>query len=334
MKKPPSDQEKSNTFAKMMINIWNNHFSAPLFQTEEEIYRLDFIKLFGFSPVTRNSNKKVGIDEENPSLNVTFPSLDQNKIAASVWLNDIPSDKWIIGIHGYNSNRFDVLYLTWHYRVLGYNILTFDFRNHGQSGVDVVTWGYKEKWDLIAAINWLKKSYKIDHIGLVGTSMGGFTLNYLMLTEPSLIKEANIIWGVSDSAYMSVPKLLKRMISNNSPGFFEGYANETIDTMIKIYKNDYHVNLSELDFTGLLEEKGQKFPILYVHNRWDKVTDYLDSFRMHNEKNNMERSTTNQLKVYDGYHHTKSLIEFKEDYLKTSIDFVKKVVNNNQKPKV
>jgi len=52
---------------------------------------------------------------------------------------------------------------------------------------------------------------------------------------------------------------------------------------------------------------------------------------MHNEKNNMEPAPLNQLKLYDGYHHTKALIEFKEDYLKTSIDFVKKILHSDNK---
>jgi hypothetical protein len=44
----------------------------------------------------------------------------------------------------------------------------------------------------MGALNWLIQSYTIDHLGLVGTSLGGFTINYLMLTEPALIKKAKI----------------------------------------------------------------------------------------------------------------------------------------------
>ncbi|ATG97483.1 alpha/beta hydrolase family protein [Mesoplasma lactucae] len=336
MKKPKvkEQEQKPGTLAKIMVNMWNTHFSTPIYVNKDgDSVRLNLIKMFDFSPVTRNSNKKMDVDYKSPSLNVTFPSLDQNKIAASVWLNDKPTNKWIVGCHGYNSNRFDVLYLTWHYRALGYNILTFDFRNHGQSGIDVVTWGYKEKWDLIAAIKWLMESYTIDHIGLVGTSMGGFTLNYFMLTEPELIKQANIIWGVSDSAYMSVPKLLERMIADNSASFFEGYANEVLSQMLMIYKNEYGVDLSGLDFTKLIQADNMRFPILYIHNRYDKVTDYLDSFRMWTEKNNIEHSVQNHLRIYDGYHHTKALIEYKENYIETSLDFVKKAVEDNAKKK-
>jgi len=318
--------QKPSALARMMINMWNNHFSLKIYQDRDgKEYRLNFLKLFDWSPITRNSNKKMGIKEyKAPSLNVTFPAADGNKTAASIWLNDVPSNKWVVGIHGFNSSRFGVLYLTWHYRKLGYNILTFDLRNHGESQRDVVSWGYKEKYDLIGAINWLTKAYTIDHIGLVGTSLGGFTLNYFMLTEPELAKKANIRWGVADSAYMSAPKLLKKMITDNFPDFFEGTATETLKSMMQIYKNEYGADLSVLDFSNLIQVDQKAFPILYVHNRKDKVTDYLDSFRMWNEKNNIEKTDANELKIFEGKHHTKSLIEFKKSYLKVTTDFVKK----------
>jgi hypothetical protein len=41
--------------------------------------------MFDLSPMTRNSNKKMGIKEyKAPTLNVNFPATDGNKIAASI----------------------------------------------------------------------------------------------------------------------------------------------------------------------------------------------------------------------------------------------------------
>ncbi|WP_026389539.1 alpha/beta hydrolase family protein [[Acholeplasma] multilocale] len=316
-----------SSLARAMITMWNSHFSKTIFEREDGTNaRLNVVKMFDLSPTTRNSNKKLGISEyKQPNANVLYPSKDGIKIAASIWLNDKPSTKWIVGIHGFNSSRFDVLYLTWHYRQLGYNIITFDFRNHGGSEVDVVSWGLREKWDLIATVEWLTKNYKVSEIGLIGTSMGGFTLNHFMLTETELIKKANIRWGIADSAYMSVPMLLERMITNNSPKMFEGYAKEVLNDMMAIYREEYGVDLTGLGFINLIEPKKTYIPMLYFHNRYDRVTDYLDSFRMCDIKNNIENDTKNEVKIFDdGYHHTKSLIEFEEEYKKISLKFVKK----------
>jgi hypothetical protein len=54
------------------------------------------------------------------------------------------------------------------------------------------------------------------------------------------------------------------------------------------------------------------------------VTDYLDSFRMWNEKNNVEQTDQNWVRIYEGKHHTKSLIEFKKNYLELTTSFVVK----------
>lgn len=320
---------EDSSLARAMITMWNSHFSPTIYRRDDgKDVKLNMVKMFNWNPTNYNSNLKLNINYKNPNTNVVIPSKDGLRIAASIWLNDQPTDKWIIGLHGFNSSRFDVLYLTWHYRDLGYNIITFDFRNHGASESDAVTWGYKEKWDLMAVMEWLIKAYEVSEIGLIGTSMGGFTLNYFMLTEPGLAKKAKVSWGIADSPYMSAPDLLKRMVTRNAPKIFENLANETLRIMIEIYRNDYGVDLTKLNFADLIAPEEKHFPILYIHNRWDRVTDYLDSFRMWKIKNNMEKTDENEIKIFDGKHHTKALIEFTEEYKEISRAFVEKHQRN------
>lgn len=320
---------EESTFVRAMIAMWNSHFSKTIYKRiDGHDIKFNIIDMFNLNPVNFDSNKKLGIWEaKHPSVNLIIPSKDGLKIAASIWLNDQPTNKWIIGIHGYNSSRIDVLYLTWHYRQLGYNLITFDFRNHGASDNDVVTWGFKEKWDLISVIEWLIKAYHVEQIGMVGTSMGGFTMNYFLLTEPELIKKAKIKWAICDSGYMSVPKLLERMILINTPKMLESYVKQVIKIMLKIYKNEYDVDLAKLDFASLIEPQKKYLPVLYLHNRWDKITDSLDSFRMWDMKNNIENSNKNELKIFDGKHHTKAIIEYNEEYKNLTLEFVKKHEN-------
>ncbi|ASZ09162.1 alpha/beta hydrolase [Mesoplasma chauliocola] len=319
--------EYSN-IAHKMIEMWNSSFSKTIRHREEAAsLKINFVKsINSLNSTNRNSNKKLHIKEyKKPTANFTTFSRDGIKLVSSVWLNPKPSKKWVIGVHGFNSSRFDVLYLTWHYRTLGYNIITFDFRNHGSSATDVVTWGYKEKWDLMTIISWVTQNYKPEEIGLVGTSMGGFTINYFALTEEKFIEENNIKWAISDSAYMSVSKLLKGMVANNAPKIFENYVNVVLEDMLKIYKNEYLVDLVELDFINLIEAKHKYIPIMYIHNRFDRVTNFLDSFKMQDIKNNIEESNVNELIIYDsGMNHTKSIIKFTDDYIIRTSDFVKK----------
>jgi uncharacterized protein len=54
----------------------------------------------------------------------------------------------------------------------GFNVLLFNWRAHGQSEGEVVTLGFTERYDLIAAVQFVK-SRGAEHVGVLGFSMGG-----------------------------------------------------------------------------------------------------------------------------------------------------------------
>ncbi|HJP88651.1 MAG TPA: alpha/beta hydrolase [Candidatus Limnocylindrales bacterium] len=54
-----------------------------------------------------------------------------------------------------------------------YNLVLFDFRNHGQSGRSPTTQGVREAGDLQAVVDWLETSKGPQQIGILGVSMGG-----------------------------------------------------------------------------------------------------------------------------------------------------------------
>ena len=54
-----------------------------------------------------------------------------------------------------------------------YNLVLFDFRNHGQSSGDVTTLGVREVRDMRAVVDWVKATKGPTSIALLGVSMGG-----------------------------------------------------------------------------------------------------------------------------------------------------------------
>lgn len=84
----------------------------------------------------------------------------------------------LIIAHGYRNNReyVDVGTLDLSKRLIaqGYNVLLFDFRNSGESEGNLTSVGQFEKYDLLAAIEWVKVNHP-SSIGLIGFSMGGST---------------------------------------------------------------------------------------------------------------------------------------------------------------
>lgn len=56
-----------------------------------------------------------------------------------------------------------------------YNLVLFDFRNHGQSSGDLSTLGVREVRDLHAIVDWLERTKSPPSIAVLGVSMGGAT---------------------------------------------------------------------------------------------------------------------------------------------------------------
>ena len=54
-----------------------------------------------------------------------------------------------------------------------YNLVLFDFRNHGQSGAAATTAGVDEQGDLRSVVDWLVSAKGPDAIALLGVGMGG-----------------------------------------------------------------------------------------------------------------------------------------------------------------
>jgi pimeloyl-ACP methyl ester carboxylesterase len=54
-----------------------------------------------------------------------------------------------------------------------YNLVLFDFRNHGQSSGSTTTLGVREQLDLKAVLDWLEKTKSPPSIAVLGVSMGG-----------------------------------------------------------------------------------------------------------------------------------------------------------------
>lgn len=84
------------------------------------------------------------------------------------------SSKTIILCHGWGANRGDIFSSSTFLLENGYNILTFDFRAHGESQGRYTTLCNKEILDFEAALQFLKnhKPRQSQKIGVLGVSMG------------------------------------------------------------------------------------------------------------------------------------------------------------------
>jgi fermentation-respiration switch protein FrsA (DUF1100 family) len=77
----------------------------------------------------------------------------------------------------------------------GYNVLLFNWRAHGQSEGEVVTLGFNERYDLIAAVQFAK-SKGAERVGVLGFSMGGT----VAIATAAVYEDINAI--VADSPFV------------------------------------------------------------------------------------------------------------------------------------
>jgi uncharacterized protein len=84
-----------------------------------------------------------------------------------------PNGDWVLLFHGVSDNRTGVLghaeFLLRH----GYSLVMMDSRDHGESGGDMATYGWKERYDTVAITDALYATENVHHLYALGVSMGG-----------------------------------------------------------------------------------------------------------------------------------------------------------------
>lgn len=106
-----------------------------------------------------------------PFEDITLTSKDGIKISG--WFIKSPSAgrPAVIMLHGYPAEKGDLLY-TAYALYQDFNLLLIDFRSFGKSGGTHTTLGVKERFDLMAALDFLQ-SRGLTKAGVFGFSLGG-----------------------------------------------------------------------------------------------------------------------------------------------------------------
>ncbi len=95
------------------------------------------------------------------------------------------SDKGIVLLHGYGGTRKQMIPRARFFRAQGYTALLYDARACGESTGDQISFGYRERHDLIAAVKHLKERGCKD-IACLGVSQGGATILFAADDLPDL----------------------------------------------------------------------------------------------------------------------------------------------------
>ncbi len=192
---------------------------------------------------------------------------------------------------------------------LGYSVILVDQRAHGYSEGKTITFGIKERLDVISWVNYIKNRFGEDtRIVIQGISMGGATV--LMASD---IVPDNVIGIIADCPYSSPKEMLIRFmkVDMHLPAKF-------------VYPFMYlgglmfgHFKINES--SALESVKHTKAPILIIHGGDDDFVPTEMSRRVC--ENNKEMIT---LVIVPGAPHGLSFLEDNALYRQSVIDFYKK----------
>jgi pimeloyl-ACP methyl ester carboxylesterase len=145
--------------------------------------------------ITPMQRPQVGTPQSTHNLayeDVSFTSRNDN-VALSGWF--IParnSDRVIVFVHGKDSCRScefsnHALDFAYDMHERGYNVFMFDLRGHGQSSMARVSFGLREKNDVLGAVDWLReRGFAPGSMGVLGVSLGSASATYAAAEEPAI----------------------------------------------------------------------------------------------------------------------------------------------------
>lgn len=139
---------------------------------------------------------------------LTIPSSDGLNLWGAMVLSGAEEHRWALCVHGYRDTHEAMGAIGKHYADAGWNVLLPDHRGHGNSQGNYVGWGYDERLDLIAWINYIIRRDPEAQIIVHGVSMGAAAV--LMATGGPLQEQVKA--AVSDCAYTSVEHAMKHVL--------------------------------------------------------------------------------------------------------------------------
>ena len=188
---------------------------------------------------------------------VSFSTTYSDKLTLRGWWIPNPkSHRALIILHGRGDNRTVPLGLSKPLWDNGFSLLFYDMRAHGLSDGDHYSFGQREQWDEVGAVNFLKsKGFAPSAIGAVGWSMGAASTIMAFSDTPDLKAV------VSDSSYADYAQLTQSRYGSGLSGVY-------LPGMLVASRLFFNVDLDQDKPENAIKNIGQRH-IFLIHGEKD-----------------------------------------------------------------
>lgn len=196
----------------------------------------------------------------------------------------------------------------------GHNVLLIDHRGQGDSSGHTITFGIKERHDVLDWIYYIILKYGKDvKIFLVGISMGAATV--FMALGLKLPK--NVVGVIADCPYTSPKEIILKVVKDMK------LPAKLLSPFISLSAYIFGgFRLSE--YSSIEGVKNSKVPILLIHGGADSFVPCEMSMLL--KKENQEI----QLEIFDNAPHGMSYLVDEERYIKLVKNFVNKILKEDE----
>lgn len=197
-----------------------------------------------------------------PYENVEFTTRDGLRLSG--WF--LPAgdlDRAVVFLHGHGGSMDPDLKYVPAFHAAGISVLMFDFRAHGRSEGRVVSMGYLERLDAVAAVNSLQER-GVERIGLLGFSMGGV----VAIISAPLIDNVGAI--VVDGAF---GRLTDPIIGWGKSRGLPGWLSQAVG-MLTIAVTGVRLRADVFRFQPIHWVADLEAPILFIHAARDRYVQW------------------------------------------------------------
>ncbi|TET95603.1 MAG: alpha/beta fold hydrolase [Dehalococcoidia bacterium] len=254
-----------------------------------------------------------GVDGEE----VWLRSLDGTRLHG-LWVPGRKNYPTVVLCHGYYKSLAEPLDVGLKLNQAGYNVFLFDFRACGKSGGRFTTVGWKETWDVQAAVRYVGERYGRGPVGVLGISMGAAAAII------AAAQSQEIAALVADSAYAHLEGVMRKKIPEFAPVRWLvpfGWVSVLIGELLA---GGRLRRVRPVDYVGRLSPR----PLLFIHGE-------RDSYIPHEQPGELFEAAGEPKETWTapGSDHAVARLDHPEEYIERVLAFFDRYLRGVKRPR-